>query len=401
MTGKKSEISILILLLLIGVAGILGVTMPGAADHNSPSGETTPVAKSPSSPLVSVYDSEECTVIEIADDAFETGLDPATLEEESRTLLENFTGRSGKNVAPRYLGLAGVTPPEDAKIVAYIFRVLPTGETVQYIGLCGKACRNYSGVLARADEWKEAVLIPRTNGALTMEPNPQPIATVTMDCEYPGREYGEDYGYAGITSTLSWDCEENDRYDDYFFVRTTAAVDAGLHRFQGSSFHNHVFAISHDWMCDDSSGYERLPLTDLTDYGPDLIAGPAEAEISLMPWTCTPLSCWTCTIPAGEVWDDSHPADELAKWDLAFDYDAGDSQTDFTFDPGSTATCLQSPARDGQTYSVCRVEMNISRGWSYDGFFFFDSTGPENAGPLGYTFFTRWEDDSEVETQGE
>ncbi|QSZ68316.1 hypothetical protein RJ40_12835 [Methanofollis aquaemaris] len=396
MKQKGSEISILIILLLIGVVGIPGVTVPGLADRDSPPGETAPATTPPSSPLMTRYNSEEFTVINIADGALETGLDPATLEKESRALLEIFTERFGESVAPRYLGLAGVTLPEDTKIGAYLFRVLPTGETLQYIGLCGRGCQDYSGVIARAEEWKETLLIPRTDGTLTMGSNPQPIATVTMDCEYIGREYGGDYGYAGITSILSWDCEENDRVNDYFFVRTMVVVDAGMNRVEGSVFHNNIFEISHDWMHHDSPGFEPLPYVCLSDYSPGQNPGPAEVEISLMPRAIgspgTPLSWWTCAIPDGEVRDDSHPADELAKWDLTFDYGAGDSQADFTFDPGSAATCSQSPARDGGTYSVCRVEMDCHRGWFYDGFFFFDETGPENAGPLGYTFFSWWEE---------
>lgn len=398
------------MLLLIGVVGILAVAVPGLVDRDSPLGEEVPAATNPSSPSPLGYNSEDFTLVKFveeegtgADGISDTGLDPAMLEEESRALLVNFTERFGGSVAPRYFGLAGITPPEDAKIGAYLFRVLPTGETVQYIGLCGREYQEYSGVLARADEWEESQLIPRTDGTLTMGSNPQPIATVTMDCEYTRMEYGEDYGYAGITSTLSWNCEENDRFNDYFFVRTTADVDPGIHRSSGGVFRNHIFEISHDWMYHDSPRDKSLPYACISDYDPGMPPGPAEVEISLMPRATgspgTPLSWWTCAIPDGEVWDDSHPADELAKWDLTFEYDGGDSQTNFTFDPGSTATCLQSSARDGQPHSVCRIEMDCRQGWFYDGFLFFDKVGPENAGPLGYTLSAQWVGDHEVQRE--
>ncbi|MBP2145027.1 hypothetical protein J2129_000481 [Methanofollis sp. W23] len=408
MRRKKSEFLALIMLLLIGVVGIVAVTVPGLADRDSPPGEEAPVATTPLPPPPPPpgYHPEEFTLVKYVEEEGtegipDTGLDPSALEEESRALLETFTEKFGERTAPRYFGLAGITPPEDTKIGAYLFRVLPTGETIQYIGLCGRGCQDYSRVIARADEWKETLLIPRTDGTLTMGSNPQPIATVTMDCEYTRMGYGEDYGYARTTSTFSWDCEENDRFNDYFFVRTMVVVDPGIHRSSGGVFHNHVFEISHDWMHCDSPGSGPLPYACLSDYGPGLIAGPAEREISLMPRATgsqgTPLSWWTCAVPDGNVWDDSHPSDELAKWDLTFEYDAVDARTNFTFDPGSTATCLQSSTRDGRAYSVCRVEMDCRQGWSYDGFLFFDKTGPENAGPLGYTLSARWVGDHEVQ----
>lgn len=346
------------------------------------------------------YDPEEYTLVRMvapdlntADKAPDQGLDPMALENESRALLKKFTQEFGETLPPGYLGMAGVTPPEDAKVGAYIFRVLPTGETIQYTGLCGKACLDYSDLLTRAEEWKESELIAETNELTGTESNPSPIASVTLECSYDRQEYGEDYGCAKIKSTYFWDNVETDRYNDYFYVKTYAQTDPGVNCFQGSVFRNHIFEISHDWVHNGYPGCEHLPYADITDYSPGQTPGYTTVTACLSSSTGglgTSMS-WSTEVPDYRVEDDSHHSLDLAKWDEVFNYDAACSQRQFVFRPGSTATCFQSTARDGSIYTICRVEMDCHRGWLYDGLLF-DKMGPSDAGPLAYNLYAHWED---------
>jgi len=235
-------------------------------------------------------------------------------------------------------------------------------------------------------------LIAETNEIKGTKSGPSPIATVTLDCSYDSQDYGEDYGYARIQSTYYWDNVETDRHNDYFYVKSFVQTDPGVHCFQGSGFRNHIFEISHDWMHNGYPGCEHLPYVVLSDYSPGQTPGYTTVTACLSSSTGgigTSMS-WTTEIPDYRVDDDSHPADEVAKWDEVFNYDAACSQTNFVFRPGSTATCGQSTARDGSIYTICRVEMDCHRGWFYDGLLL-DKMGPRNAGPLAYNLYAHWE----------
>lgn len=133
------------------------------------------------------YDSEEYTVRLVGSE-----ITPEMIDVRTQTVMSSFE-EEFKNVPPRYIGTAEVDISEGEKVVAYVFRVLPSGESVSYAEVISSEDNPpLEEITAHADAWIDGPLKSKTDKSLKrgsielLSYGPTPIHTATISRTYTG-----------------------------------------------------------------------------------------------------------------------------------------------------------------------------------------------------------------------
>jgi len=322
------------------------------------------------------YDLEKYTV-RLVDSEIPKDLIGAKTQAAMSSFEEEF-----KNIQPRYIGAAEVDTSEDEKIVAYVFRVLPNGESISYAEVVSsKDNPSLEEISSHADAWIDGLLKNKTEESFKegdiglLSYGPTPIHTATISRTYTG------VGRAYLTTTWYWDNQETNSNQDYFFTKTTLRTDPGIDISGYEPYRNAQFDVEIDSDYSVPGYYQHLPNVQVCQNNPQTTNGYTTVEFSLGTGGCA--LQWSTAIPDTHVELHNLGANTLY-WHEEFSLFAGCAATTFEFTPGQHSYCSQPSARDGSTYVVSRVMADVSDGWLkiVDGIAYFAPSGTNSWGHL-------------------
>lgn len=322
------------------------------------------------------YDLEKYTV-RLVDSEIPKDLIGARTQAAMSSFEEEF-----KNVQPRYIGTAEVDISEGEKVVAYVFRVLPSGESVSYAEVISSEDNPpLEEITAHADAWIDGPLKSKTDKSLKrgsielLSYGPTPIHTATISRTYTG------IGRAYLTTTWYWDNQETNSNQDYFFTKTTLRTDPGIDISGYEPYRNYQFNVEIDSDYSVPGYYQHLPGVYVSQNNPQTTNGYTTVGLSLGTGGC--MLQWSTAIPDTRV-ELHHPYGNTYNWDEEFNFWASCAGTTFEFTPGQQSYCSQSSARDGSTYVISRAMADVSNGWVkiYDGLPYLAPSGTNSWGHL-------------------
>ncbi|WP_214041042.1 hypothetical protein [Methanoculleus sp.] len=322
------------------------------------------------------YDLEKYTV-RLVDSEIPKDLISARTQAAMSSFEEEF-----KNVPPRYIGTAEVDISEGEKVVAYVFRVLPSGESVSYAEIVSSEEKpSLKEITARANAWIDGPLKSKTTESLKegsfglLSYGPTPIHTATISRTYTG------VGRAYLTTTWYWDNQETNSNQDYFFTKTTLRTDPGIDISGYEPYRNYQFNVEIDSDYSVPGYYQHLPGVYVSQNNPQTTTGYTTVSLSLGTGGC--VLQWSTAIPDTRV-ELHHPYGNTYNWDEEFNFWASCAGTTFEFTPGQQSYCTQSSARDGSTYVISRAMADVSNGWEkiVDGIVYFAPSGTNSWGHL-------------------
>ncbi|MDN7011845.1 hypothetical protein FGW20_02055 [Methanoculleus sp. FWC-SCC3] len=322
------------------------------------------------------YDLEKYTV-RLVDSEIPKDLISARTQAAMSSFEEEF-----KSVPPRYIGTAEVDISEDEKVVAYVFRVLPNGESVSYAEVVtSEENPSLEEVSSRADAWIDGPLKSKTAesliesdiGLLSYGPTPIHTATISRTYTWIGRAY--------LTTTWYWDNQETNSNLDYFFTKTTLRTDPGFDISGYDPYVNCRFDVEIDSDYSVPGYYQHLPNVCVSQNNPQTTTGYTTVGLSLGTGGCA--LQWSTAIPDTRV-ELHHPDGNTYYWHEEFGFFAGCAATTFEFTPGQHSYCSQPSARDGSTYIISRAMADVSNGWVkiVDGVPYFAPSGTNSWGHL-------------------
>jgi len=142
------------------------------------------------------YDAEKYTVRLVASE-----IPQEMISTRTQATMRSFEAEF-KNIPPRFVGTAEIDISEDEKVVAYVFRVLPSGESLSYAEVVSsKDDPSLEEMAARVDAWITGPLEIKTAESLKecnyglLSYGPAPIHTATISRTYTG------IGRAYLTTT--------------------------------------------------------------------------------------------------------------------------------------------------------------------------------------------------------
>lgn len=309
------------------------------------------------------------------------------ISEETEKTEKSFEKKCMQYLPPRYIGAADIEIADDEKVVAYVFRVLPNGESASYTEVVPADNDSISmeEVSSRVDAWIDGPLKSKTDTVLQknayelLSSEADPIHTATISRTYTG------IGRAELTTTWYWDDQENNNEQDYFFTKTAFKTDPGVDLSGYEPYLNYHFNVEID--SDYSLGsYQHLPEVHVIQSEPPTTTGYTTVGITLGGGSCT--LGWSTDIPDNRVVL-HHPSGNTFNWDEEFSWWASCASSSFRFLPGQSSYCPQSSARNGNTYIISRVVADVSSGWVKidDGISYF---GPTGTNYWGHICKTRW-----------
>ena len=223
-----------------------------------------------------VYDPAAFTITASGPD-----LSPEDLFESANATLNTYTALFGKTVAPialsesslplnslslrkelstkalyaspvseGYIGLPGVKVPDGEKLAAYSFRVLPTGQTLEYT-YCVSADANesfYAAAREDLNEWLNSTdKKMKTAGAFIVEC----AANVSSTLQEPGWISGKhstinggEWGDVTLTSDWYWDNIAQNEKQDQFYITAGVKMTPGQVKIGGLNFNqNHKMLL--------------------------------------------------------------------------------------------------------------------------------------------------------------
>ncbi|SDJ84797.1 hypothetical protein [Methanoculleus thermophilus] len=322
------------------------------------------------------YDMEKYTV-RLVDSEIPKELISARTQTAMSSFEEEF-----KNVPPRYIGTAEVDISEGEKVVAYVFRVLPNGESVSYAEVVSSEDNpSLEEISSHADAWIDGPLKSKTAESLKegsfglLSYGPTPIHTATISRTYTG------VGRAYLTTTWYWDNQETNSNQDYFFTKTTLRTDPGIDISGYEPYRNYQFNVEIDSDYSVPGYYQHLPGVYVSQNNPQTTTGYTTVGLSLGTGGC--VLQWSTAIPDTRV-ELHHPYGNTYNWDEEFNLWASCAATTFEFTPGQQSYCSQSSARDGSTYVISRAMADVSNGWEkiVDGIVYFAPSGTNAWGHL-------------------
>jgi len=322
------------------------------------------------------YDPEKYTV-HLVDSEIPKDLISARTQTAMSSFEEEF-----KNVQPRYIGTAEVDISGDEKVVAYVFRVLPNGESISYAEVVSSEDNpSLEEISSRADAWIDGPLKSKTDKSLKrgntelLSYGPDPIHTATISRTYTG------IGQAALTTTWYWDNQETNPEQDYFFTLTTLETNPGIDIPGYEAYRNQQFDVEINSDYSDPGYYQHLPNVYVCQNNPQTTTGYTIVGLSLGFGECA--LQWSTPIPDTYV-ELHNPGGNTRYWHEEFNFWAACSATTFEFLPGQHSYCSQPSARDGSTYVVSRVKADVSDGWGkiVDGILYLAPSGTNSWGHL-------------------
>jgi hypothetical protein len=326
------------------------------------------------------YESEKYTVR-----LLDSEVTPNMISTKTQTVMRSFED-DFKYDPPRFIGAADLDISEDERVVAYVFRILPTGESISYAEVVSTdETSSLEEISSRVDSWIEGPLKSATIESLKEDYlgsrsfGPTSIHTATISRTYTG------IGRAYLTTTWYWDNQETNANQDYFFTKTTMRTDPGIDISGYGPYRNYLFNVEID--SDYSlSPYQHLPSVCVSQNNPQTTTGYTTVGLSLGTGSCT--LGWSTAIPDTRV-ELHHPYGNVYNWNEEFNFWAVCAGTTFEFTPGQHSYCSQSSARDGSTYIISRVKADVSNGWAkiQDGILYL---GPSGTNAWGHYCKVRW-----------
>ncbi len=236
-----------------------------------------------------------------------------------------------KNIQPRYVGAAEVDISEDEKIVAYVFRVLPNGESVSYVEVVSsKDNLSLEEISSHTDAWIDGPLKNKTEESLKegdiglLSYGPTPIHTATISRTYTG------VGRAYLTTTWYWDNQETNSNQDYFFTKTTLRTDPGIDISGYEPYRNAQFDVEIDSDYSVPGYYQHLPNVQVIQNDPQTTNGYTTVGLSLGTGGCA--LQWSTAIPSTHV-ELHNLGGNTLYWHEEFFLLAGCAATTFEFTP--------------------------------------------------------------------
>ncbi|WP_148222173.1 hypothetical protein [Methanolacinia petrolearia] len=311
------------------------------------------------------------------------------IDTQTQKILDDFQGEF-KNVSSRYIGAAEPDVSKDEKIVGYVFRILPSGESFSYTEtVSADDSISTKEISSKIDAWIDGPLKIKTTESLNKasrsksRSEPDPIHTAyTSVKNYP------DIGKAQLITTWYWDNQETNSNQDYFFTKTTLATDPGIDISGYDIYQNYHFNIEIN--SDYSLGsYQHLPNVAVSQNNPQTTTGFTTLGLSLGTSSCS--LGWSTTIPDSSVIL-HHSSGNIYNWDEEFTHYTNCARSHFEFTPGQESVCSQSSARGGSTYIISRVKADVSNGWAKinDGILCF---APSGTNAWGHYCKVRWNGD--------
>ena len=302
-------------------------------------------------------------------------------------------------VSEGYTGLPGVKVPDGEKLAAYSFRVLPTGQTMEYTYFVFADANESAYAAAREDlnEWLNSTdTTMKTAGAFIVEC----AANASSSLQEPGwisEKYstinGGEWGDITLNSDWYWDNVAQNEKQDQFYITAEVEMTPGQVKIGGLNFNQNHKMLLH-----------------INPYSSSHL--PEAHHSGTTPGSCFDEESVQCSIGTGGIglaWIQkvaevrvSRPA--VDKWSLSFPgagstLGAGSTRENvYTFKAGMRVVCSKS-ARNGEEYCLSENYIDATDAFSTLNYGVLNGPSSSDTSKTSSSLNIRWDGDKYIEAE--